>query len=502
MYRTYLKHLISLSIIVLAIPMHAQALRSVNIQIAQDSIDELESHPYTNEDVHGNFVVGSERFDAVEIHYRGAYYLHTLIRDGSLRNWKIKTQKSQKLEDRREWNFNYENYIRQNLAYHLFRDAGVSCVSSENVMLSVNGQEQGLYLKYEDPDNKDWLEDTFGDDEGDLYKAAYDMPDEEKFFADLTYLGANDEDYFLHYRKQTNKKGENEFDYSSIREFTSLINHSTDEEFEALIAQRFDVQGFIRYLVVANFMANWDSYPFRPKNFFLYNNPADQKWHFIPWDLDGTFQEVGGRNPIGTTGSVFHYFDGIDDYKSAPTEPLERPLVWRIMSVERFRNHYIYEYQQAVATYLSEGSISAVIDSIEAGVNVSASRQDYSAYADDVSSVRDFIAKRHPIVSDEISAFDVEPPLAIDESGAEGNFSFTLYPNPAKDRVFISLPHITGESLTIHNLYGEAVCPAIVVANSQKRIQEIDISHLPSGIFVVTVMTKGFSYSSKLHVMD
>lgn len=339
-----LKYLTFLSVLLFDFSVNGQTFKSINIVIEQDSIDELESHPFTNEDVHGTFIADGESFDSIEIHYRGAYYLLSLINQGTLRNWKIKFPKTNRFENRREWNFNYENYIRQNLAYHVFRQAGVPVVSSENVLLSVNGDLQGLYLKYEDPDNKRWLDDTFGDNDGDLYKAAYDMPNQVKYFADLTYLGEEDEDYFLHYRKQTNKNGLDEFDYSSIREFTALINQTPDDEFEETILENFDVEGFIKYIVVANFIANWDSYPYRPKNFFLYDNPEDGKWHFIPWDLDGTFQEDGNRNAIGTTGSIYHYFDGIAPYNNTPTEPLDRPLIWRIMEIDKFRDKYCYEY--------------------------------------------------------------------------------------------------------------------------------------------------------------
>lgn len=155
--------ILSLSLILTAV--NAQTFPGINIEIEQDSINELESHPYTNEDVHGNFVVDGMRTENVELHYRGAYNLWSLIRKGSLRNWKVKFEKTEMYENRREWNFNYEKYIRQNLSYQLFKEAGVPCVSAENVVLSVNGARQGIYLKYEDPDNKTWLADEFGEDE-------------------------------------------------------------------------------------------------------------------------------------------------------------------------------------------------------------------------------------------------------------------------------------------------------------------------------------------------
>ena len=57
------------------LPLGAQTFKQIDIEIEQDSIDELESHPYTNEDVHGSFVSDGVRTDTVQLHYRGAYNL-------------------------------------------------------------------------------------------------------------------------------------------------------------------------------------------------------------------------------------------------------------------------------------------------------------------------------------------------------------------------------------------------------------------------------------------
>ncbi len=503
MSKYFTKLLIILCLSLLAtLSVSSQSFRQVNIVIEQDSIDELESHPYTNEDVHGSFIIDGVSTDTVEIHYRGAYNLWQLIRTGSLRNWKIKFSKSEKLENRREWNFNYENYIRQNLAYHIFREAGVPCVSTENVILSVNGQRQGLYLKYEDPDNKDWLSYAFGYDEGDLYKAAYDIPGEDKYFADLTYLGDNDEDYFLHYRKQTNNNAEKEFDYSSIREFIYFINYSTDDEFANQIMDKFDVKEFINYLVVANFTANWDGYPFRPKNYFLYVNPLDRKWHFIPWDLDGTFQEVGtGRNSIGITGSVFYYFDGIEAYNYTPTEPLDRPLVWRLMEIEKFRNQYIYEYKQAIESFLTVASITEIIDSLSAGVAANTSGQELSDYNEDVNNTQYFIAARYANVLNELDQYEVDNPyVSIDKSVIYEQGNLHVYPSPASNHIWLEL--IGAESGIHHvhivNTLGQRIISKSILSTPETcQSIEIDLSGIPMGYYVLIAETKNGSYTEK-----
>ena len=482
----------------------AQIFKQINIQIAQDSIDKLERQPYSNEDVHGDFFIDDQGFENVELHYRGAFNLFNLIRAGSVRNWKVKFPKNNKLENRREWNFNYENYIRQNLAYQVFKTAKVPVVSAENVLLSVNGNLQGLYLKYEDPDNKDWLKETFGDNDGDLYKAAFDIPDEVKYFADLTYLGNQDADYFLHYRKQTNKKDLAEFDYSSIRDFTALINQTSDNEFEQTILDNFAVESFIKYLVIANFMAHWDSYPYRPKNFFLYDNPEDDKWHFIPWDLDATFQESGNRNPIGTTGSIYHYFDGIAPYNHTPTEPLERPLVWRIMKIKKFRDKYCYEYKQAINSYLNSDSLFEVIDSIETTVNNNVTGQDRNEFRADVAATKRFITKRLPNVMAQLNACNVtSDPFSTTTSTIEESIKqIIIYPNPASNYIRIELPTAVQENgqIVLRNVLGQVVLSLVLERGTLPMIK-LSTDNIPTGQYFLTIKVDGAQSTSKMWII-
>lgn len=480
----------------------AQAFKRVNIEIEKDSIAILEANPYSNDDVHGDFVVDGERIEDVEIHYRGAYYLFQLMRKGALRNWKIKTGKENRFDNRREWNFNYEDYIRQNLAYHLFRNAGVPCVSTENVILSVNGQKQGLYLKYEDPDNKKWLTEVFGDNDGDLYKAAYDMPKQTKYFGDLSYLGATDEDYFLHYRKQTNTKGEKEYDYSSIRNFTQFIDKTSDADFEKNIEHYFDVDEFIRYLIVANFSSNWDSYPFRPKNYFLYQNPKDGLWHFIPWDLDGTFQEVGGKNTIGLTGSVFHYFDGVEPYKYEANETLDRPLVWRLMKMEKVRNKYIWEYKKALESYLSKDSIFAISDSIHNSVKLNTSGAERNKFNQDVQATRSFVTKRTLNVQAELDKYDAkDPSLNLDK--VEAFKSIIVYPNPSSGWVTIAFSNqaMVIKSVRVVNVLGQTVLfKALQKSDYTNGILPLNLDHLTVGQYVLQVKGDKYTRSTQISI--
>jgi spore coat protein H len=378
---------------------------TVSLEVDPAAIDALEDAPFDAPDVTGTFVDGSgQRFEGVSVNFRGAYQLQNLIRSGNpQRNWKVKFSKEQMYRSRREWNLNYEPHLRQKLTYDLMKFAGVRCAEARHVLLLVNGEPHGLYLEYEDPDSKDFLEDRFGDRSGDLYKAATDLPGQTPYFATTEYLGDVDEDYFHHWQKKTNNDLLPD-DYSKLRAFLGALNSTPDAGIEAFVIANFDVEKFIRFLAVGNFVSHWDGLPQRPKNYWLYNIPAAGRWVFIPWDLDATFEvETYGLNPMGTGASVFYQLDAHQGYQMSRGEGTERPLVRRLLKIPSIRARYVQSYKSALGSYLSESFLLSRIDALEALLEQHASGADRETLNESSDTMRQFVSERFESVSEELS---------------------------------------------------------------------------------------------------
>jgi hypothetical protein len=370
---------------------------SVGIEISEADQATLEAEPWLAEDVSGTFVdEQGVRYESVSLNYRGAYALLNLVNaNRPQRNWKVKFGSEAPYLDRREWNFNYEPHVRQKLAYDLMRFAGVRVPPAEHVLLRVNGEPRGITLRYADPDSKGWLHDAFGSDRGDLFKAAYDLPGEPQYFALLTYLGPNDQDYFLHFNKKLNNDNEAATDYSSLRTFISALNDTPDAEFPDWLRANFDVERFTSYLVVSNFIANWDSYPQRPKNYWLYQSPLDTRWSYVPWDMDGTFQfSLNGNSPLGALGSIFHEFDQFDGRDPATDEGTERPLVRRMMQQGEFRAAYVARYRELTSTILSAEYLTDRATRLLELLEGVASEEDGERLSENNDEILDFVQQR------------------------------------------------------------------------------------------------------------
>lgn len=482
---------------------HSQVLPKVNIVIASDSFKVLEANPFTSEDVHGTLIADSglipvsQVIDTVRLNYRGAYALLDMINTykGSIkrRNWKVKTPKDNQYMNRREWNFNYQNHVREFMADYLMNKAKVPLAQNRFVLLSVNGVSHGLYMQIEDVDNKGFLLEAFGNKDGDLYKSAYDTPADpnNRYWADFSYLGPNDSDYYYHYDKKTNNNGDAETDYSSIRSFTEMVNLTSDEDFEVTLKNNFAWENFIRYLVVSNFISNWDGYPQRPKNSWLYQNPADGKWNFIPWDLDATFQPITvgtnlGLDMMGQYCSIFHYMDKYEPYQPGDqTETKERPLVWRMMKVPFFRNYYVEEYKRGLNTYLSKSMINSVLDSISSVIKLNVSSTSWNSFAATVTETKTFVNNKTTAVTNEVA----ELPSALSTIDANDS-EIKLYPIPANAyfSLTIDIEAATNLDIDIFNLTGVLIRSIYHQPVSQgKHTFEFSASDLHSGNYLLRI---------------
>jgi hypothetical protein len=378
---------------------------TVALEVDPAAIATLEANPYGAADVAGTFTDGAgARYEAVSINYRGAYQLQNLIRSGgSQRNWKVKFAKAQTYQRRREWNFNYEPHLRQKLTYDLMRLAGVKVPSARHVLLVVNGQPQGLYLQYEDPDNKDFLADKFGDASGDLYKASTDLPGQTPYFGTTEYLGDDDPSYVQRYQKKTNQDLDPD-DFGRLRAFLKGLNQTADAQLPGWVAQHFDADKLIRYLVVASFVSHWDGLPQRPKNYWLYEIPAAGRWAYLPWDLDATFQTATNQlDKMGTDAPVFYQIDAYEPYMLSENEGQERPLVRRLLKIPALRAAYLTTYRAALTSYLAKDYLLGRIAALDALLRAHASAADARLLVRATADMQAFVTARFDVVSAELA---------------------------------------------------------------------------------------------------
>ncbi|GDX79909.1 hypothetical protein LBMAG42_17200 [Deltaproteobacteria bacterium] len=376
----------------------------VEITLTAAAMSRLDADPFHAADEAGSFTDGEGVVHDVWLNYRGAYQLQGVIAYYDLRNWKVKFAEGDEYSGHRVWNFNYEPHLRAQLAYELLRFAGVAVPSARHVSLRVNGALAGTYLQYEDPDNKSWLAEQFGDDDGDLYKGAYDLPGEPQCFADLTWLGPEDADYACHYAKHTNDNVAPD-DFAVLRAFVTALNDTPDADFPAWAEANIDVDRLLTSLAITNFVAQWDSYPQRPKNYWLYQDVRAARMVLIPWDLDNTFSPNvdGSYNQMGTTASVLYDLEANDYEAPNEGEGTERPLARRVIAQPEYRAAYLDRYRELTTTLLTDDWLDDRVQRLSAQLEPELSRTDAGRLESANAEVERFVHARTAFVREELA---------------------------------------------------------------------------------------------------
>jgi hypothetical protein len=195
--------------------------------------------------------------------------------------------------------------MRDSIAYWIFRTAGVPAprTTYAEIIFNVPGVYQdtsaGLFTIIEDVNHK-FLERVLPQGNGLLMKP-------EQLGGGIHRLG----DTWAQYAAKLRPDREaTPHEQQRVMEFSELCSQSDVALFRSKVGTYLDVDQFLRFIAVNAFMSNWDSYLGGGHNFYLYLDPNDDKFRFIPWDQDLSMQGRGGGgvfrvvqpNGAGVTG--------------------------------------------------------------------------------------------------------------------------------------------------------------------------------------------------------
>ena len=172
-------------------------------------------------------------------------------------------------------NYGDASYMREYISYHIMGEMGIPVPATSYTHITINGEEWGLYLAVE-PIDEVFLERTFGDSTGDLYK-----PDGTG--ADLVYRW----DDMSEYPGLVLKINEETSDGSAVLDLMKALE--SGEGLEDVL----DVDEVLRYLAANVALANYDSYLGNTThNYYLYEQ--DGRFTIVPWDYNYSFGGFGG----------------------------------------------------------------------------------------------------------------------------------------------------------------------------------------------------------------
>jgi spore coat protein CotH len=172
--------------------------------------------------------------------------------------------------------------LRQCLAYAAFADAGVPSSRCSMASVRVNGEDKGVFVNIE-PVKEPFLLRHFGDDSGNLYEGT---------------LSDFREGWTGTFDKKTNEDAAYSSDIDAVVE---ALEADDDELLDAIDAV-VDLDAFLTFWAMEVLTLHVDGYAWNTNNYYVYADPADGRFHFIPWGVDAAFYpyEAGQQGPPDT----------------------------------------------------------------------------------------------------------------------------------------------------------------------------------------------------------
>lgn len=160
----------------------------------------------------------------------------------------------------------------QCMAYEIFREAGVKASRCNFAHVVVNGLDLGIYTHVESV-KKPMLRRHFADDEGNLYEGQG---------SDFTTSGVG---------AMQLKTNEVENDRRDLDTVVAALEVDDANLLEAL-GEVVDIDNFLNFWATEVLISHWDGYSGNRNNYLVYHDPTSDRFYFLPWGTDGSFERI------------------------------------------------------------------------------------------------------------------------------------------------------------------------------------------------------------------
>jgi hypothetical protein len=242
---------------------------------------------------------------------------------------------------------NDPSIARAKICWDLFDAMGVAAPRANHVELYINNDYRGLYLNVEHID-ENFTKLRFGNNDGNLYKCLWP--------ADLNYIGSDPEQYKYTqdnrraYELQRNNETD---DYSDLSTFIEILNKTETSDLPEYLEPVFNVNSYLKILLVEILTGHWDNYAFNKNNFYLYHNENTGKFEYIPYDLDNTF----GIDWFGIDWGIRNIYNWSKQGEN-------RPLYEKIIQNQLYRDRFSFYVNRFITNYFTPELLDPKLDSL------------------------------------------------------------------------------------------------------------------------------------------
>jgi spore coat protein CotH len=177
--------------------------------------------------------------------------------------------------------------MKESLSMALFARMGLPAPRVSHARVYVNGEYLGLFGVIE-PIDKRFLRRTLGEDAGYLYE--FEWAGDYRF----EWLGGDPARYAEMFEAETRESEPIERKYATLVQMIETTTRGATATWVQVMSRYVDFDRLFAYLAVESFLADHDGLAgeWGSNNFYLYRYADRDRFEFLPWDKDVTFQEI------------------------------------------------------------------------------------------------------------------------------------------------------------------------------------------------------------------
>ena len=244
--------------------------------------------------------------------------------------------------------FQDNSYLKNFLAYDMMAFMEVPSPLCSYVWVRVNGQDWGLFLAVEEPEEA-FARRNFGSDHGQLYKPDYRSLNDENADVALRYTTGDPADYDNVFRNA--KFPVSDADKAQLIRALKILDSGQNLE------QAVNIDEVVRYFVVQVFVVNLDGYLGRTgHNYFLYEENGVLQ--MLPWDYNLAFATYSLGMPDPINDSTLYINWPID---TPGATARNRPLYHNLMLQNDIFALYHEQFDRFLREYFESGHFETLV---------------------------------------------------------------------------------------------------------------------------------------------
>ena len=220
--------------------------------------------------------------------------------------------------------------VNQFMGYALFNAIGSPAPRCAYAKVTVNGENLGIYSHVETI-RKPLLKRAFGNNDGTLYEGT------------VVDFYENWENSFEH------KRGDDTHGRAQINALIDLL--ADPKATEADIGELVDLESFYRFWATEGLVGFWDGYSSNKNNFFVYLNPEDDKFYFIPWGMDSIFTKMSK-------------LEFMNDRRAPISVKTQGLIAYKLYQLESGRKRYAEVLTEILDKHWNASELLAALDKI------------------------------------------------------------------------------------------------------------------------------------------